>query len=226
MSPSEGASVFKTAEESSLDKRNQEDSTPSETAPLSNVEGEKFEVTFETEKETETNDDFPQGWTECMDENSGLPYYYNEIKNITTWDKPVCTVSTENEHQGPREEDNENEDLIVKNDSGADEKFDQTCDDFHVKLNGSSEAANLDPTVPNEAIPNQSGSENDDKEQPHLTALEAIEGEDDFGSTKKVEKEIDLVTQTNDLPSGWTELIDENSGLPYYSTTTKLKILR
>ncbi len=32
----------------------------------------------------------PSGWIELIDDSSGLPYYYNEDKNITTWDRPTA----------------------------------------------------------------------------------------------------------------------------------------
>ena len=36
----------------------------------------------------ESQSDLPFGWIALIDDDSGVPYYYNEEKNITTWDKP------------------------------------------------------------------------------------------------------------------------------------------
>ena len=38
-----------------------------------------------------TKDNLPDGWVELFDENVQLPYYFNQIKNTTTWEKPVAT---------------------------------------------------------------------------------------------------------------------------------------
>jgi len=32
--------------------------------------------------------DLPAGWVEMVDETSSLPYYFNEVENITQWEKP------------------------------------------------------------------------------------------------------------------------------------------
>ena len=32
--------------------------------------------------------DLPAGWVEMIDETSSLPYYFNEVENITQWEKP------------------------------------------------------------------------------------------------------------------------------------------
>mmetsp|Transcript_8120 Transcript_8120/g.10314 ORF Transcript_8120/g.10314 Transcript_8120/m.10314 type:complete len:1043 (-) Transcript_8120:385-3513(-) len=48
-----------------------------------------MDTTEENNEITESSaTDLPDGWIELTDDGSGLPYYYNEELNETTWDKP------------------------------------------------------------------------------------------------------------------------------------------
>jgi hypothetical protein len=38
------------------------------------------------------DDELAVGWIELLDPSSGRPYYYNEVKGITSWDRPPLTT--------------------------------------------------------------------------------------------------------------------------------------
>jgi hypothetical protein len=43
----------------------------------------------------------PDGWVECVDENSGMSYYFHERDNVTTWDRPSGTTVQSDMFQKP-----------------------------------------------------------------------------------------------------------------------------
>ncbi len=224
LSPSEAASVFNTAEENSFDDQNREDSAPFETSPEPNIEEtEETEVIKEIEEEADEStptDDLPIGWVELIDESSGLPYYYHETEDVTTWEKPQQSQSAESEHQTETETD-EKKDAAVDNDAGADEKDVQADGDLQNEVNGTPEATFIEPISSKEPTSDQSSSASLHQELAHHTSAEVKEVGDDFGAIQDTEKEMDRIIPTNDLPSGWSELIDESSGLPYYYNETE-----
>lgn len=62
--------------------------------------------------ETEEGYTLPEGWIELIDPDTNTTYYYNEIYNISTWDKPRCinlTTCSPSVEKPPREEQNEAE---------------------------------------------------------------------------------------------------------------------
>jgi len=104
----------------------------SQSADISNQQ-----IQHQTSKETEDNLDqqdtkyevgsesknLPDGWVELTDESSGLPYYYHEVDNITTWDKPVDNVTPDAPSTTSR--------LVVDDDEGKShqEKLHDDADD-------------------------------------------------------------------------------------------------
>jgi hypothetical protein len=60
---------------------------------------------FVSEEATETSDKhhedslLPEGWVAMIDSSSGLPYYFNEAEESTTWDRPGSRAAKE-EYQG------------------------------------------------------------------------------------------------------------------------------
>jgi len=206
LNPSEVTSAIETADDNFFNDQNQEDIAPFETGPNSKKEeGDEFGVNIESEKELDgklPTDDLPQGWSELIDENSGLPYYYNEIENVTTWEKPQQAASIDGGRKVETDEKYEEENNDLKDASDSVVHDVQADGDRQNELLEASEPTFFEPISSKEPASNKSNQ----------TAPEVNEGGDEVGVTKEGESTI----PTNDLPPGWQEMMDENSGMPYY----------
>lgn len=82
----------KMEEINAVDHGDNEDTTMIDTTDERKKEGEAEEDVAETENSTP----LPPGWIELMDDASGVPYYYHEETNETTWDRPSLDDTHDN----------------------------------------------------------------------------------------------------------------------------------
>ncbi len=195
---------------------------------------------YSTEVEPLVSSELPPGWVELIDSGSGLPYYFNEVENVTQWDKPVME-SLEATDIPPNEESNE----LKESDQEPPipESMNVNTNEDHVDANESknnnnkeregtpAEDSEISPVLPPgwvELIDNSSGLPYYFNETENITTWEkpeVDENQDDEPNqeqmiqdeVKELEKRItEDVDFSDELPSGWVEVIDEVSGLPYY----------
>ena len=69
---------------------------------------ENDEETRRKSDQMKSSGTLPLGWIELIDDNSGAPYYYNEEKDITTWDRPSNDID-DNQLDVYRNEGNDGE---------------------------------------------------------------------------------------------------------------------
>ena len=151
---------------------------------------DRIEPNEQPEKDAFTPPGLPPNWTESIDPASGIPYYFNELTNETSWDRPVidaveaeeeialdevATVSTEAEQVMPQKKLVESTDVTEPN------------GDNGMESNGL--ALGVESTEADDK--NNGESEN---------AHSAVEAETTFAP----------------LLPGWVALVDSSTGQTYY----------
>ncbi len=63
------------------------------------------------QEQNQSSSPLPPGWIELMDDSSGLPYYYHEETNETTWDRPDLDAD---QQDLPASEDGEHEETYTQ----------------------------------------------------------------------------------------------------------------
>uniref|UniRef100_A0A6S8TR00 Protein transport protein sec16 n=1 Tax=Chaetoceros debilis TaxID=122233 RepID=A0A6S8TR00_9STRA len=148
-------------------KTNANDMPPTDSDTLVNTDNDDVPATSMEDSKSK----LPTGWVKITDESSGQDYYFNEIENITQWEKPDGKDSSSPETNG----------LEGK---GEESVEDQGVSEY--------EAPKIDTdTQPKTSL----GEESTQKENNAPTPL---------------------VDEPKNLPDGWTEIIYESSGQPYY----------
>ena len=156
-------------------------------------------------------DDLPVGWVELNDAASGDAYFFNEVENLTSWERPMAE---QQEATGQPEEDNRHNEGAAEVDvdkmgSLRDGPSEATAlsDSTQVALSTKEEL----PPGWTECFDESSGeiyyyNENDgitSWEKPSTVAAELVEA---------------LLNPTveSHLPAGWTKLVDESSGETFF----------
>ena len=125
--------------------------------------------------------ELPDGWIELFDSASGLPYYFNEAENTTSWDKPVM-APVKSEH--------------ASKEAGIDNP-----------------AMQVETEIPETQV--QEADENDDDDVLDVDHQHHVEPDNKAPGSEAIPEEVKIEVESS-LPSGWVELIDTSSGLPYY----------
>lgn len=127
------------------------------------------------------------GWVELCDEGSGRSYYMFEADGTTTWDRPIPANNVDPADAGPNDEGSERESSLHAGAPDANQ-----YDGMYVHLPLPSIV--VLPQGPSSVVAEQSSS--------------AVESDAlDDGA---------LGSPILDLPTGWSELVDENTGGTYY----------
>ena len=170
-------------------------------------------VTTETESAGKISDNFntspqheitalPEGWVELTDQSSGSIYYYNELENITTWDIPEASGTTETSLS---ELDKLTGD-IPEASSTTETPFSEPDKTQEFDQPSEETLGILQAEDRNEST----GSTDINNIEPPIIAEEA-----------KSKSEIMTEATAVDLPPNWVEVIDESSGLPYFFNATE-----
>jgi hypothetical protein len=102
----------------------------------------------------------PSGWAEVVDPTSGELYYFNEVENITSWERPFSETAKDNIEFSNENEENENPDSGYKDniDNGWTKVLDPQSGDFYYFNEKTQETSwekpevTLDFTVENEDV--------------------------------------------------------------------------
>ena len=175
-----------------------DETEPPESAGEIGAETEPSELQDQVNYETDESV-LPAGWTEHVDPNSGGTYFYNAESGETSWDRPTQAKTTDG---------TEGEPGVETLDCGAETS------------QGGESAAESDGVL----VEDENGPEewvhvepDDDKQNPSATEYTAPpEPESTADNQQPGEASNTDQHAKKDLPTGWVELVDSNTGSPYY----------
>ena len=128
-----------------------------------------------------------EGWIEVIDENSGLPYYYNEITKVTQWDLPIKPLQEDSVSSSSKFF--VDQDLLVNDSSDLPQGWEQLTDES----TGLSYYIHTEKKITQWQFPERSVTQDSDSS-----------------------KASQILSQGLILPSGWVQLVDDHSGKAYY----------
>ncbi|CAJ1954685.1 unnamed protein product [Cylindrotheca closterium] len=183
------------------------------------------------------NDDLPSDWIESMDESSGRPYYYNTVTQETSWDRPSSNTAMED----AAEVADEIQDTLVENPADADvgeplttetavsegivqeedpqREWIETVDESTGQVyyfNTVTQETSWEK--PSSLQPADKGHEEDSSGIADETLFSEKRMEDDAIDVDKTDAAMgnSLDVSQESLPSGWVEVVDEDSGNVYF----------
>ena len=170
------------------------------------------------DKDKKPSDDaaIPGGWVELVDESSGNPYYFNEVENITQWDKPVIVqdgkgelVEVEPAVEAPASESDP--DLPF----GWVELTDETSGKVYFYNEGENLTQWKKPQDSSKSIATpKKSSRSDDTSTSQDEWIKVDASSLTKSQTGSVA--VSVTSKKNDLPNGWVEVTDPSSGKSYY----------
>eukprot|EP00559_Dactyliosolen_fragilissimus_P008136 CAMPEP_0184872466 /NCGR_PEP_ID=MMETSP0580-20130426/41303_1 /TAXON_ID=1118495 /ORGANISM="Dactyliosolen fragilissimus" /LENGTH=1076 /DNA_ID=CAMNT_0027375267 /DNA_START=19 /DNA_END=3250 /DNA_ORIENTATION=- len=141
----------------------------------------------------------PDGWVELKDPDSGLPYYFNDSDNVTSWERPSISTDADDHTNNKL-----NEDAIYKTDDGVSEVPEEALEAMNEVV--MKEDASCVPLI--ESDVNVESSLPDGW----------VELKDPDSDLPLIESDVNVESS---LPDGWVELKDPDSDLPYYYNETE-----
>lgn len=186
--------------------------------PTSETDDFASSKSLETESSGQNAGNLPSGWIEAVDESSGMTYFYCEINGVTQWERPLedsQLIGTTRYDETLEQNSllNEEPTLVTR---GQMESLVADTDQNETPL----EYEKTDETL---------FSDFEDAQQPPNPMVNVCSDGDDQFQSEAVNVGDQIVDQNNGslitdqgnspediLPDGWTQLIDEASGEPYY----------
>jgi hypothetical protein len=181
-------------------------------------------VSSHADAQVESKADLPSGWVEMTDPSSGKPYYFNEIENVTTWERPEAVVvkSTKSVEDVPRESEvqapePELQDEIsdgytmVEHSEASPEKVREKSGPVQDAHTESEDQTDLPPGWL-ELVDEASGAPYYLNEAENITTWDRPTLQKEAPITKKTK----LPTKEPSLKEGWSEIVDPSSGKAYY----------
>lgn len=136
----------------------------------------------------------PPGWTELIDPASGNPYFFNEVRNVSTWERPVFDEATLDQQAASALTEIEQ----AMSEVDQVETTDNPETEVSMSLETFASETEISDGSTNALIPASVANE-------HME--ESVE--------QDLSQELDE-TDTLMLPPGWIKLFDPTSGRPYY----------
>jgi hypothetical protein len=152
----------------------------------------------------------PRGWVELYDDNSGLSYYMNENDGTTSWDPPPAV----------------DQDIPVTDDAFTEPSLLEKSNNVMATADNNDDDEDIKTIVTSNVMATEMYDDADQKENTydivppensnHVVGMEpplsTVHNNEDDGATLS----ISATAIHPNLPSGWIELFDEDSGLLYY----------
>jgi hypothetical protein len=184
--------ILETSSVLDKDQFSEKDKVKKESEELKQAQNDKG-VEDETKKELSV---LPEGWEKITDESSGKSYFYNKQTGISQWEEPVHSIECESEQY---EIESEEVSVMTHSSSGDSERKKE------VELNSTTQ---WDKSDSDAVVAEQS--------TPSVVADEVIE--DEYIKTDDVNEcaSVQVLNDTDELPVGWIEAFDEDTGRSYY----------
>ena len=160
--------------------------------------------------------DLPIGWVKLIDENSGDPYYFNEVENITQWEKPECKeANADGVTSTDGNADEQPEESTTDLPPGWTEAVDETSGDVYYYNEVTNVTQWEKPSFPEKAIQ----EDVDQIKKDAVSSNNSVRSSQDWVKVDTKEDEV-AESKTEDvgksLPPGWEECEDPSSGKVYY----------